>query len=101
MNDSRDQSWQSGTLAGGPQPFDAGELEETDVVVLGAIGLIELRGESAAADPVAGGVLLENDGVERVHAAQLEDDTAVQQRVWLHRGLGWLFMFIFASYFFT
>jgi hypothetical protein len=79
---------QSGTVPHCSEPLDAGELEVTDVILRErTIGLVELRSQSSAADPVTGCVLFENGCVERVQAVQLKDDTAVQQRGRLHREL--------------
>lgn len=74
-----------GAIARGAKPFDPGEFEVAYVAFrAGAVGLFELDGQGAASNPIAGCILFEDGGVERVHSVQFEDDTAVQKRRTLH-----------------
>jgi len=76
----------SDALPGGSQPLNARELQISNVVLWqGTVGLIELRGQRATANPVASLILLEDCRVEWIHAVEFEDHTAIQQGSKLHR----------------
>lgn len=82
---SADRQFESSALPGRAHPLDAAELEITHIALRqGTVRRLEMTGQRTAANPVAAFVLLEDRGLKRVHAVQLENDTAVQQRSNFH-----------------
>ena len=86
------------TLTRGAHPFNAAELEVANIAFRQrTIGLIKLVCQRPAANPVAIVVLLEDCGVEWLHAVKLENHTAVQQRVTFHRRVHFLRIGLYPS----
>jgi hypothetical protein len=70
-----------------PHPFDLAELQIPHIALRQRTpGFVKLPGQRPAANPVPGCILLQNCSVKWIHAVQLEDHTAVQQAVTIHRG---------------